>query len=47
MKEILKDLEAWRRVQEVNLTSIFHCCQQVLPYMVSQVLDDDDDLPLP
>jgi NAD(P)-dependent dehydrogenase (short-subunit alcohol dehydrogenase family) len=26
-------LEAWRRVQEVNLTSVYLCCQAVLPYM--------------
>lgn len=29
-------LDAWRRVQEVNLTSIFHCCKQVIPYMQAQ-----------
>ncbi len=27
------DLEAWRRVQEVNLTSVYLCCQAVIPYM--------------
>ncbi|MGH3822089.1 MAG: 3-oxoacyl-ACP reductase [Pseudonocardiaceae bacterium] len=26
-------LEAWRRVQEVNLTSVYLCCRAVLPYM--------------
>jgi len=26
-------LDAWRRVQEVNLTSVYLCCQAVLPYM--------------
>ena len=26
-------LEAWKRVQEVNLTSVYLCCQAVLPYM--------------
>ncbi len=26
-------LAAWRRVQEVNLTSVYLCCQAVLPYM--------------
>jgi NAD(P)-dependent dehydrogenase (short-subunit alcohol dehydrogenase family) len=26
-------LEAWRRVQEVNLTSVYLCCQAVIPYM--------------
>ncbi|MSO27781.1 MAG: 3-oxoacyl-ACP reductase [Candidatus Nanopelagicales bacterium] len=29
-------LEAWRRVQEVNLTSVFLCCKAVLPYMLEQ-----------
>jgi len=26
-------LEAWRRVQEVNLTSVYLCCKAVIPYM--------------
>ena len=30
------DLAAWRRVQEVNLTSVFLCCQAALPYMLTQ-----------
>jgi NAD(P)-dependent dehydrogenase (short-subunit alcohol dehydrogenase family) len=30
------DLEAWRRVQEVNLTSVYLCCQKVIPYMQRQ-----------
>jgi NAD(P)-dependent dehydrogenase (short-subunit alcohol dehydrogenase family) len=29
-------LDAWRRVQEVNLTSVFLCCKHVLPYMLEQ-----------
>lgn len=29
-------IEAWRRVQEVNLTSVFLCCKAVIPYMLSQ-----------
>jgi NAD(P)-dependent dehydrogenase (short-subunit alcohol dehydrogenase family) len=29
-------LEAWRRVQEVNLTSVYLCCKYVLPYMREQ-----------
>ncbi|MFG3103853.1 3-oxoacyl-ACP reductase [Streptomyces sp. NPDC048182] len=29
-------LEAWRRVQEVNLTSVYLCCKAVLPYMRRQ-----------
>jgi NAD(P)-dependent dehydrogenase (short-subunit alcohol dehydrogenase family) len=28
-------LEAWRRVQEVNLTSVYLCCKYVLPHMVA------------
>jgi NAD(P)-dependent dehydrogenase (short-subunit alcohol dehydrogenase family) len=30
------DLDAWRRVQEVNLTSVYLCCQAALPYMREQ-----------
>jgi NAD(P)-dependent dehydrogenase (short-subunit alcohol dehydrogenase family) len=29
-------LEAWRRVQDVNLTSVYLCCQAVLPVMLEQ-----------
>jgi NAD(P)-dependent dehydrogenase (short-subunit alcohol dehydrogenase family) len=29
-------VEAWRRVQEVNLTSVYYCCKAVLPYMLEQ-----------
>lgn len=29
-------IEAWRRVQEVNLTSVYLCCKAVLPYMLQQ-----------
>ena len=29
-------LDAWRRVQEVNLTSVFLCCKHALPYMQRQ-----------
>jgi NAD(P)-dependent dehydrogenase (short-subunit alcohol dehydrogenase family) len=29
-------IEAWRRVQEVNLTSVYLCCQAVLPIMLEQ-----------
>ena len=28
------DLAAWRRVQEVNLTSVYLCCKAALPYML-------------
>ncbi|GAA4614712.1 3-oxoacyl-ACP reductase [Saccharopolyspora hordei] len=30
------DIEAWRKVQEVNLTSVYLCCKHVLPYMRRQ-----------
>ncbi|MCW2783064.1 MAG: short-chain dehydrogenase/reductase [Marmoricola sp.] len=30
------DLDAWRRVQEVNLTSVYLCCKAALPYMIDQ-----------
>ena len=30
------DLDAWRKVQEVNLTSVYLCCKAVLPYMIGQ-----------
>lgn len=26
-------MDAWRRVQEVNLTSVYLCCKEVIPYM--------------
>ncbi|WP_169950227.1 3-oxoacyl-ACP reductase [Microbispora sp. H11081] len=26
-------IDAWRRVQEVNLTSVYLCCKHVIPYM--------------
>lgn len=29
-------IDAWRRVQEVNLTSVYLCCKHVLPYMRRQ-----------
>ncbi len=29
-------LEAWRRVQEVNLTSVYLCCKAAIPYMQQQ-----------
>ncbi|WP_340562925.1 3-oxoacyl-ACP reductase [Streptomyces sp. GSL17-111] len=30
------DLDAWRRVQDVNLTSVYLCCKHVIPYMRRQ-----------
>lgn len=29
-------IEAWKRVQDVNLTSVYLCCKAVLPYMRRQ-----------
>ncbi|MGW1838695.1 3-oxoacyl-ACP reductase [Streptomyces sp. BBFR2] len=29
-------LDAWKRVQEVNLTSVYLCCKHALPYMREQ-----------
>ncbi|MFE9700662.1 3-oxoacyl-ACP reductase [Streptomyces sp. NPDC006270] len=29
-------LETWRRVQEVNLTSVYLCCKAAIPYMRAQ-----------
>ncbi|MFL6089382.1 MAG: 3-oxoacyl-ACP reductase [Aeromicrobium sp.] len=30
------DLDAWRKVQNVNLTSVYLCCKAALPYMLEQ-----------
>ncbi len=30
------DLDAWRRVQDVNLTSVYLCCRAVIPIMLEQ-----------
>jgi NAD(P)-dependent dehydrogenase (short-subunit alcohol dehydrogenase family) len=30
---LLTGMEAWRRVQEVNLTSVYLCCKHVIPHM--------------
>jgi NAD(P)-dependent dehydrogenase (short-subunit alcohol dehydrogenase family) len=29
-------IDAWRRVQDVNLTSVYLCCKAALPYMLEQ-----------
>ncbi|HET7328067.1 MAG TPA: 3-oxoacyl-ACP reductase [Nocardioidaceae bacterium] len=29
-------IDAWRRVQEVNLTSVYYCCQAAIPHMLEQ-----------
>jgi len=33
---LLTELDAWRRVQEVNLTSVYLCCRAALVYMLEQ-----------
>jgi NAD(P)-dependent dehydrogenase (short-subunit alcohol dehydrogenase family) len=33
---LLTEVEAWRRVQEVNLTSVYLCCKAAIPYMQAQ-----------
>ncbi len=33
---LVTELDAWRRVQEVNLTSVYLCCKAALPYMLAQ-----------
>jgi NAD(P)-dependent dehydrogenase (short-subunit alcohol dehydrogenase family) len=33
---LVTDLEAWRRVQDVNLTSVYLCCRAVIPIMLEQ-----------
>jgi NAD(P)-dependent dehydrogenase (short-subunit alcohol dehydrogenase family) len=30
------DLDAWHKVQQVNLTSVYLCCKAALPYMLEQ-----------
>ncbi|WP_214106022.1 3-oxoacyl-ACP reductase [Acrocarpospora catenulata] len=33
---LVTGIDAWRRVQEVNLTSVYLCCKHVIPYMQRQ-----------
>jgi NAD(P)-dependent dehydrogenase (short-subunit alcohol dehydrogenase family) len=33
---LVTGVDAWRRVQEVNLTSVYYCCKHVIPYMQRQ-----------
>ena len=33
---LVTGLEAWKRVQDVNLTSVYLCCKAALPYMLEQ-----------
>src|SRR4051794_41319525 len=30
------ELDAWRRVQEVNLTSVYLCCKYGIPHLLSR-----------
>jgi NAD(P)-dependent dehydrogenase (short-subunit alcohol dehydrogenase family) len=29
-------IDAWRKVQEVNLTGVYYCCKHAIPYMLEQ-----------
>jgi NAD(P)-dependent dehydrogenase (short-subunit alcohol dehydrogenase family) len=29
------DIEEWRRIVDVNLTGVFHCCRAVVPHMLA------------
>ncbi len=33
---LVTGIEAWDRVQKVNLTSVYLCCKEVIPYMQAQ-----------
>ncbi|MCP2261440.1 NAD(P)-dependent dehydrogenase, short-chain alcohol dehydrogenase family [Streptoalloteichus tenebrarius] len=33
---LVTGLDAWRRVQEVNLTSVYLCCKHAIPHMLRQ-----------
>ena len=33
---LVTGVDAWRRVQEVNLTSVYYCCKHAIPYMQRQ-----------
>lgn len=33
---LVTGIDAWRRVQEVNVTSVYHCCKHAIPYMQRQ-----------
>jgi NAD(P)-dependent dehydrogenase (short-subunit alcohol dehydrogenase family) len=30
---LVTGIDAWRKVQEVNLTSVYLCCRAAIPYM--------------
>jgi NAD(P)-dependent dehydrogenase (short-subunit alcohol dehydrogenase family) len=33
---LVTGIDAWRKVQEVNLTSVYYCCKHAIPYMQRQ-----------
>ncbi len=33
---LVTELDAWRKVQEINLTSVYLCCKAVLPHMLER-----------
>jgi len=33
---LVTGIDAWRRVQEVNVTSVYYCCKHAIPYMQRQ-----------
>ncbi|MGH3166823.1 MAG: 3-oxoacyl-ACP reductase, partial [Trebonia sp.] len=33
---LVTGIDAWRKVQEANLTSVYYCCKHVIPYMRRQ-----------
>jgi NAD(P)-dependent dehydrogenase (short-subunit alcohol dehydrogenase family) len=33
---LVTGIDAWRRVQEVNVTSVYYCCKHAIPYMRRQ-----------
>ncbi|MBW8173486.1 3-oxoacyl-ACP reductase [Ornithinimicrobium sp. Arc0846-15] len=33
---LITGIDAWRKVQDVNLTSVYYCCKHALPYMIEQ-----------
>jgi NAD(P)-dependent dehydrogenase (short-subunit alcohol dehydrogenase family) len=33
---LVTGVDAWRRVQEVNVTSVYYCCKHAIPYMQRQ-----------
>jgi len=33
---LITGIDAWRRVQEVNVTSVYYCCKHAIPYMQRQ-----------